>query len=234
MGHHRPGYPSSAQNHPTVRHQTGELGETGRCGRRGDHRDGTKPSARRSFPLLLPLLLTSSAPLGEGQGPQSGQSDLLATRAAAAIRAGLVPPDRRIDLGQELLLLLNHREGETSLWRRAPSVRAWRVPRLELLLPLGQRPANPGDQRLAPLSKKAQELRSSGMAIPSALTCHAEPSPERSRWPCPQRERRGGEASRSPHQPTLKSSHFGLTDSIRAIFFARNHPLICFSRASAA
>ena len=34
----------------------------------------------------------------------------------------------------------------------------------------------------------------------------------------------------SLYQPALKSSHFGLSDSINAIFFARSQPLICFSR----
>jgi hypothetical protein len=34
-------------------------------------------------------------------------------------------------------------------------------------------------------------------------------------------------------QSRLKSLHFGLSDSIRAIFVSRRHDLICFSRAIA-
>src|SRR3970040_598173 len=116
-----------------------------------DHREVRKSSACRSFLLLLPLLLAPSAPLREGQGPQSGQSDLLVARDTAAIRAHLVPPDRRIDLSQLLLLLLHHPAGEASLGPRAPPVRSWRLPRLDLLLPLGQRPANLRQELLPPV-----------------------------------------------------------------------------------
>ena len=142
-----------------------------------DHRKVRKSSARRSFPLPLPLLLAPSAPLGEGQGPQSGQSDLLVTRDTAAIRANLVPPDRRIDLSQLLLLLLNHREGETSLGRRAPPVRSWRVSRLELLLPLGQRPANLRQELLPSVRQEGQQLRVSGLRLPSLHASHRHRSP---------------------------------------------------------
>src|SRR5260221_14659067 len=37
-----------------------------------------------------------------------------------------------------------------------------------------------------------------------------------------------------PCQSSLTSRHSGLMDSIKAIFFARTQPLICFSRARAA
>ncbi len=37
-----------------------------------------------------------------------------------------------------------------------------------------------------------------------------------------------------PCHPALKSLHAGLAETIRATFFARTHPLICFSRWIAA
>jgi hypothetical protein len=38
----------------------------------------------------------------------------------------------------------------------------------------------------------------------------------------------------APYQSSLKSRQSGLMDSIKASFFARNQPFMCFSRARAA
>ena len=123
---------------------------------------------------LLPILLALRASLGERQGPQAREGDLVAAADAPTVGAGLVPPDRRIDLLQELFLLLDYRQVEASLGRRAPPVGTGRVACLGLLLPLGQRPTNPSDQCLPPFYKKCQDLLRPRLTFHPVFTCHAE------------------------------------------------------------
>ncbi len=108
---------------------------------------------------LLPLLLAACATLGEGQGLQAGEGDLLAAADAAAVGPGLVALNGHLDLLEHLLLLRYHGQADITLRGCPPAVRTRRVPHLGLLPPLSERATDLGGKSLTPFSQQPQELR---------------------------------------------------------------------------
>src|SRR5574337_572667 len=117
----------------------------------------------RHSPLLLPLFLAGCAALGEGQGLQAGEGDLLAAADAAAVGPGLGALDGRVDLLELLLLLRHHGQADVTLRGRRPAVGTRRVPHLGLLLPLAERLADPCGNPLTPFSQQREKLCASSL-----------------------------------------------------------------------